>query len=144
MLLDLPGWDSWSGGRRRYQGSSTRRVLRTCFLLIGFFCIQFDLSCRFCCSLSCSLPSMDFDHQKSLCQLHQFFISCDMVEGLHADVSVSIQTLNDKLGPSCQAAFTGVPACPPLCESAASKRYTAGHGSVGGGRISMPQVWLIH
>ena len=86
---------------------------------------------------------MDFDHQKSLCQLHQFVISCDMVEGLHADVSVSIQTLKDNLGPSCQAAFTGVPACPPFCESAASERYTAGHGSVGGGRISMPKVWLL-
>ena len=33
-------------------------------------------------------------------------------------------------------------ACPPFCESAAGERYTAGHGSVGGGRISMPDVWL--
>ncbi len=63
---------------------------------------------------------MDFDHQKSLCQLHQFFISCDMVEGLHADVSVSIQTLNDKLGPSCQAAFIGAPVLPSASQQQVS------------------------
>ena len=28
--------------------------------------------------------------------------------------------------------------------SAASERYTAGHGPVGGGRILMPKVWLLH
>ena len=69
---------------------------------IGFFCIQVDLSCRFCCSLSCSLPSIDFDHQKSLCQLHQLFISCDMVEGLYADVPVSVRTLKDELATRLQ------------------------------------------
>jgi hypothetical protein len=26
---------------------------------------------------------LSFDDQKSLCQLHQFFISRDMLEGLH-------------------------------------------------------------
>ena len=36
-------------------------------------------------------------------------MSCDMIKGLHADVSVSVQTLKEKLGPSCQAAFIGVP-----------------------------------
>jgi hypothetical protein len=36
-------------------------------------------------------------------------MSCDMIEGLHADVSVSVQTLKVKLGPSCQAVFNGVP-----------------------------------
>ena len=63
---------------------------------------------------------MDFDHQKSLCQLHQFFISCDMVEGLHADVSVSVQTLKEKLGPSCQAAFIGVPVHPSASQQQVS------------------------
>jgi hypothetical protein len=28
--------------------------------------------------------------------------------------------------------------------SAASERYAAGHGPVGGGRFSMPKVWLLH
>jgi hypothetical protein len=35
-----------------------------------------------------------------------------MIEGLLADLSVSVQTLKKKLGPSCQAAFTGVPVHP--------------------------------
>jgi hypothetical protein len=74
-----------------------------------FFFIQFNLSLRFCGSLSCSFPSMDFDDQKSLCQLHQVFISCDMIEGLHANFPVSVQTLKEKLGPSCPAAFIGLP-----------------------------------
>jgi hypothetical protein len=84
------------------------------------FCIQFNLSLRFCCSLSCSFPSMDFDDQKNLCQLHQVFISCDMIEGLHADFSVSVQTLKEKLGPSCQAAFIGVPVYPSASQQQVS------------------------
>jgi hypothetical protein len=55
---------------------------------------------------------MDFDDKKALCQLHQVFISCDMVEGLHADFPVSVQNLKQTLGPSCQAAFIGVPVHP--------------------------------
>ena len=51
---------------------------------------------------------MEFDDEQSLCQLHQFFMSCDMIEGLHVDLSVSIQTLKEKLGPSCQAAIIGM------------------------------------
>jgi hypothetical protein len=76
-----------------------------------FFCIHFDLFLRFCFSL-CSSPSIYFEDEKHLCQLHQVFISCDMINGLHADLSVSVQTLKEKLGPSCQAAFIGVPVHP--------------------------------
>jgi hypothetical protein len=79
---------------------------------ISFFRIQFNVAPRLYCSLSCWLSSMDFDDQQSLCQLHQVFLSCDTIEGLHADVSVSVQTLKEKLGPSCQAAFIGVPVHP--------------------------------
>jgi hypothetical protein len=87
---------------------------------MSFFCIQFNLSVRFCCSFSCSFPSMDFDDQKSLCQLHQVFISCDILEGLHADFSVSVQTLKEKLGPSCRAAFIGVPVHPSASQQQVS------------------------
>jgi hypothetical protein len=79
---------------------------------ISFFCIQFNLAPRLYCALSCIWPSMDFDDQRCLCQLHQFFISCDMTEGLHADLSVSVKTLKEKIGPSCQAAFIGAPVHP--------------------------------
>jgi hypothetical protein len=63
---------------------------------------------------------MDFVDQKSLCQLHQVFIACDMIEGLHADLSVSVQTLKEKLGPSCQAAFIGMPVHPSASQQQVS------------------------
>jgi hypothetical protein len=75
---------------------------------ISFFSLHFNLPLRFCSSLSFILPSIDFGDEKHLCQLHQFFISCDMICGLHADLSVSVQTLQEKHGPSCQSAFVGV------------------------------------
>ncbi len=87
---------------------------------ICFFCIQFNLSPRFFCSFSCSLPSIVLDDQKTLCQLHQVFISYDMIDGLHADLSVSVQTLKEKLGPSCQAAFVGVPVHPSASQQQVS------------------------
>ena len=31
-----------------------------------------------------------------------------MIEGLHADIAVSVQTLKEKLGLSCQAVFIGI------------------------------------
>ena len=65
-------------------------------------------------------PSIAFDDEKSLCQLHPFFISCDMIEGLLADLSVSVQTLKKKLGPSCQAAFIGVPVHPSASQQQVS------------------------
>jgi hypothetical protein len=55
---------------------------------------------------------MDFVDQRNLRQLHQVFIACDMIEGLHLDWSVSVQTLKEKLGALCQAAFIGVPVHP--------------------------------
>jgi hypothetical protein len=98
---------------------SSQNVANTLWA-ISFFCIQFNLSLQFCCSLSWNLPSMDFDDQKSLRQLHQVFISCDMIEGLQADLSVSVQTLKEKLGSSCQAAFIGVPAHPSASQQQVS------------------------
>ena len=56
----------------------------------SFFLIHFNLSLRFCCSFSSRrLYFKDSDDHKNLCQLHQFFISCDMIEGLHVDLSVT-------------------------------------------------------
>ena len=48
---------------------------------------------------------MDFDDEKSLCQLQQVFISFDMMEGLNVDLSVSsviVYALKEKLGSSSQ------------------------------------------
>ena len=58
--------------------------------------------------LFCRLPSMDFDDQKQLCQVHPVLISCDMIDSLHVYLSVSAQTLKEKLGSSCQAVFIGL------------------------------------
>ena len=98
---------------------SSQNVANTLWA-ISFFCIQFNLSLQFCCSLSSSFPSMVFDDQQSLCQLHQVFMSCDMIEGLHADLSVSVRTLKEKHGPSCQAAFIGAPVHPSASQQQVS------------------------
>jgi hypothetical protein len=45
----------------------------------GFFSIYFEGSLRFC-FLYYSLP-IDFDDEKHLRQMHQFFISCDLLTG---------------------------------------------------------------
>jgi hypothetical protein len=87
---------------------------------ISFFRIQFCLAPRLYSSLSCRFPSIVFDDKQSLCQLHQVVISCDMIEGLHADLSVSVQTLKEKLGPSCQAAFFGLPVHPSASQQQVS------------------------
>jgi hypothetical protein len=63
---------------------------------------------------------MVLDDQKTLCQLHQFFISCDTIEGLHADLPVSAQTLKEKLGPSCKAALIGEPVHPSASQQQVS------------------------
>ena len=109
---------------------------------ISFFRIQFHVASRLYCCVSCRFSSMDFEDEQSLCQLHQFIISCDMIEGLHADLSVSVQTLKEKLGPSCQAVFIGVPVHPSVSQEQVSD--TLGHEPVGGRRVSMPKGWLLH
>jgi hypothetical protein len=60
------------------------------------------------------------EDQQGLRQLHQFFISCDRIEGLHADLVVSVRTLKEKLGSSCQAAFIGVPVHPSASQQQVS------------------------
>jgi hypothetical protein len=87
---------------------------------VTFFRIQFNLSPRLYCALCRSLPSIVSVDQKTLRQLHQVFISYDMIEGLHADFSVSVQTLKEKLGPSCQAAFIGSPVHPSASQQQVS------------------------
>jgi hypothetical protein len=66
------------------------------------------------------LLSIDVDDQQILCQLHQVFMSCDIIEGLHADLSVSVHSLKEKLGPSCQAAFIGMPVHPSASQQQVS------------------------
>ncbi len=87
---------------------------------MSFLRIQFHLAFRLYFFLSSSMLSIDFDDHRSPCQLHQVFMSCDRIEGLHADLSVSVQTLKEKLGPSCQAAFIGVPVHPSASQQQVS------------------------
>jgi len=57
-------------------------------------------------------------------------------EGLHADLSVSVQTLKEKLGSSCQAAFIGVPVHPSASQQQViNTSDTLGHDPVGGGEF---------
>ena len=103
----------------------------------------FKLSCSLFFKLSCILPSIDHADQKNLSQLHQVFISCDMIECLHSDLSVSMQTLKEKLGPSCQAAFIGVPVHPSGSQQQVSDRLR-GMGRSVEDEFRCPKVWLLH
>ncbi len=76
---------------------------------ISFFHMHFHVAPLLYGCLSCRFSSMVFDDLRNLCQLHQVFMSCDMIAGVHADLSASVQTLKEKLGPSCQAAFIWMP-----------------------------------
>jgi hypothetical protein len=87
---------------------------------VTFFRIQFNLSPRLYCALCRSFPSIVLDDQRTLRQLHQVFISYDIIGGLHADFSVSVQTLKEKLGPSCKAAFIGSPVPPSASQQQVS------------------------
>jgi hypothetical protein len=58
---------------------------------------------------------------RHLCQLHQV-----MIDGLHADLSVSVKTLKEKLGPSYQAAFIGVPVHPSASQQQVSDTLRGG------------------
>ena len=82
----------------------------------------FKLSCILFFKLSCILPSIGYVDQKNLSQLHRVFISCDMIECLHSDLSVTIQTLKEKLGTSCQAVFVGVSVHPSASRQQLSER----------------------
>ena len=107
------GWDSWSGGWRRYQGSSTCRILQIrygqvpCFTRRVLRSVFDSITGNYL--LSSSLPVIDNIEQKVLCQLHQVFISCDFQQGLNAGSPERIQTLNDQLGKSCKTVFLGQP-----------------------------------
>jgi hypothetical protein len=87
---------------------------------ISFFSVQFNLSLRFCSLLSCILSTIDFDDVNHLCQLRQFFISCEMIDGLHPDLSVSVQTLKEKHRSSCQTAFIGATVHPSASQQQVS------------------------
>jgi hypothetical protein len=42
-------------------------------------------------------PSMDFGFKSIFVSVYQVFISCNMIEGLHSDLSVNVQTMKQKL-----------------------------------------------
>ena len=101
-------------------GEFNSQALANTLWAVSFFRVHFNVAPRLYGCLSCRFSSMDFDEKQSLCQLHQVFMTCDMTEGLHADLSVSIQTLKGKLGPSCQAAFFGMPVHPSASQQQVS------------------------
>jgi hypothetical protein len=43
---------------------------------LSFFSVHFNIAPRLYCFLTCRLLSIDFDDKRSLCQLHQVFMSC--------------------------------------------------------------------
>ena len=80
-----------------------------------FFSIHFEGSLRFSCSLCYSLP-INVDAEKLLRQMHQFLISCDLQEGLHAALPARLLALKEK----CRAAFIGSPVQPSASQQQVS------------------------
>jgi hypothetical protein len=67
-----------------------------------FFSLRFEGFFRVCWSLCHCLP-IDMDDENHLRQMHQFFITCDLQEGLHAALPARLLALKGK----CRAAFIG-------------------------------------
>jgi hypothetical protein len=66
-----------------------------------------DVACRFSRALSSKLLVLDASciEKQPLFQMHQFFISCDLEEGVRAKMPGSFEALKDRLGEECKAAF---------------------------------------
>jgi hypothetical protein len=57
---------------------------------------------------------------QQLCQVHQFFITCGIVESLGLRLPASIYALKDGLGAACKAAFLAAPAQPSASQQQVS------------------------
>jgi hypothetical protein len=55
-----------------------------------------------------------------LCQVHQFFIACDIEESLGLRLPASVYALKADLGPACKAAFLAAPAQPSASQQQVS------------------------
>ncbi len=104
---------------------NSQNVANTLWSLCFFCMISLDLDCVFLSFLVAVASRLDFqffcglDRQR-LCQVHQFFIACDIEESLGMRLPASINALKADLGPACKAAFLVAPANPSASQQQVS------------------------
>jgi hypothetical protein len=96
---------------------NSQDVANTLWSMSIFCMLSSDLDLGFLSSLVSVASRLDyhfFCHVDSqyLCQVHQFFIACDIEESLAMRLPASIYALKADLGPACKAAFLAAPAHP--------------------------------
>jgi hypothetical protein len=74
-----------------------------------------------------------------LSQVREFFVGCSVESRLGVEAINDMQSLKE----ACRSVFEGARTA-PSAEPVASKRDTAPHGAVGGGRGSLPKVRILH
>jgi hypothetical protein len=100
-------------------------VANTLWSMCFFFTLSSDLERGFLSSLvsfASRLGSQFFAglNAQQRCQVHQFFIACDIEESLGLRLPVSIYALKVDLGPACKAAFHAAPAQPSASQQQVS------------------------
>jgi hypothetical protein len=94
---------------KRYEHEFSSQAVANTLWTVCFFSIHnSDVACRFCRTLSSKLSVLDVScfEEQHLSKMHQFFISCDLEEGVRARMPDSFEVLMDRLGATCKTAFT--------------------------------------
>jgi hypothetical protein len=92
----------------------------TCFLCIHSPAVLGRIAHALASRMAVLSSSGQFAQVVGLCQLHQFFLSCSLEEGLGADVAGRMLGVKDALGPACQAAFAAAPSNPSASQQQVS------------------------
>jgi hypothetical protein len=104
---------------------NSQEVANTLWSMCFFCTLSSDMDCGFLAFLVSVASRLDFQffvglNTQQLCQVHQFFIACDMEESLGLRLPASIYALKGDLGPDCKAAFLAAPAQPSASQQQVS------------------------
>ncbi len=97
--------------KRNAHEFSSQAVANTLWTVCFFSIHNSDVACRLCHTLSSKLSVLDVScfEEQHLSKMHQFFISCDLEEGVRTRMPDSFAVLEDRLGAACKAAFVAQP-----------------------------------
>ena len=104
---------------------NSQEVANTLWSMCFFCTLSSDMDCGFLAFLVSVASRLDFQffvglNMQQLCQVHQFFIACDMEESLGLRLPARIYALKGDLGPDCKAAFLAAPAQPSASQQQVS------------------------
>jgi hypothetical protein len=94
--------------KRHAHEFSSQAVANTLWTVCFFSIHNSDVACRFYRTVSSKLSVLDVScfEEQHLSKMHQFFISCDLEEGVRARMPDSFEVLMDRLRATCKTAFT--------------------------------------